>query len=109
MTQNHERAAAIARWNLSADAQPPRLEWLGPCAGDPDANELMAAIESAFSQLPFATHLTLRAPLPQARALQEAGLLVPDAHGTQTVQASMFWQLAASWLPRGAAPAYPLD
>ena len=109
MTQNHERAAAIARWNLSADAQPPRLEWLGPCAGDPDANELMAAIESAFSQLPAATHLALRAPLPQARALQEAGLLVPDAHGAQTVQASMFWQLAASWLPRGAAPAYPLD
>lgn len=102
-------SGAIARWNLSEEPHAPQLEWLGPCAGDPDPNELMAAIEASFAHRPLAPRLVLRAPLPQARALQEAGLLVPDAHGAFTVKASMFWQLAASWLPRGAAPCYPLD
>lgn len=102
-------SGAIARWNLSGDSDAPQLEWLGPCAGNPDPDELMAAIEAAFAHRPLASRLVLRAPLPQARALQEAGLLVPDAHGASTVKASMFWQLAASWLPRGAAPSYPLD
>ncbi len=90
-------------WNLSPTAAPGlmQLQWLGPCSGMPEADELLAALQAGFGLHPDAQAIELSLPrLPPG--LRDSIATVQPGQAP-CVARSVLWQQPL-WLPRPRPP-----
>ncbi|MFH5256157.1 acetyltransferase, partial [Burkholderia semiarida] len=86
-------------WNLSPTAAPGlmQLQWLGPCSGMPEADELLAALQAGFALHPDAQAIELSLPrLPPG--LRDSLASLPPGQAPRVAR-SVLWQQPL-WLPR---------
>lgn len=91
-------------WTLRDAGDELRLEWNGPCAGEPSEPHLLAALDAGFAAHPLRAELTLASPLPRPTLLVQSGTVVLNAGQRPRVAREALWQHPALWLPEGPLP-----
>lgn len=79
-----------------------RLEWNGPCAGEPSEPHLLAALDATMAMHPAHAELALASPLPRPTQLIQSGTVVLQASERPRVMREALWQHPGLWLPAGA-------
>ncbi|NDZ18052.1 acetyltransferase [Variovorax sp. WS11] len=90
------------RWLLRDTGGAPALEWLGPCAAEPEEAHLLAALEAAFILHPQHASLALAGPVPSA--LRDTGVVTGARSARPIAERDALWQQPRLWLPAAREP-----
>lgn len=98
----------LSIWQLRQPLGRLTLEWAGPCSGELQTTELLAAIEAAFTSYPEQHRLDLFAPTRQADELLSSGIIIKGEQNRLTICAELFWQQPRIWLTSPRPDVFPL-
>jgi RimJ/RimL family protein N-acetyltransferase len=97
-----EGARAAGPWRMRERAGTWVLEHQGPCSGEPDGAETLAALEAAFQLYPERTEFALSvSQLPDGF---RDGIAALRPGSMPTVARDILWQQPRLWLPRAHVP-----
>lgn len=88
-------------WTVRDGGGELRLEWNGPCAGEPSELHLLAALDASFALNARHAELALASPLPRPTQLIQSGTVVLKASERPRVMREALWQHPGLWLAEG--------